>query len=179
MLPLVAPWSRTLSGLIRANIRVMSYPLAACTDWLAGWLSFLCWCVVGVWVHCPLHICMCGLRSAPVDSTLFQWVCGTPACPCRPVVAPRVTVSRIGRSAFSVFFCAASTSMGFSSITWCSFFHWSSFSRATYITVPKVLARPVLNRWPAKALSVNPSGNRLLSPPHPSPVLRGRKLGIR
>ena len=68
------------------------------------------------------------------------------------------TVSRIDRnpSADSWFLCAAPTSMGSSAITWCYFFRPAIFSRATSVAVPRVLACSVLNRWPAKALSVNP-----------------------
>ena len=68
------------------------------------------------------------------------------------------TVSRIDRnpSADSCFLCAAPTSMGSSSITRCYFFCSASFSRATSVAVTRVLACTVLNRWPAKALKVNP-----------------------
>ena len=171
VLLLVAPWSLTLSGLIHRNICVMAYPFAACADWLVGcsrhpvssllgqWLgfrfTFLCAsvCVVHNTACVLLFAPRCWLISMPVvvrDSCLSMQACSCPMCLC--------TVSRIDRSpsADPWFICAAPTSMGFSSITWCYFFCSASFSRATSVAVPRVLACTVLNRWPAKALKVNP-----------------------
>ena len=151
---------------------VMAYLFAACTDWLVGssrhpvssllsqWSGFrftvLCAsvCVVRSNACVLLFAPRCWLISVPVvvrDSCLSLQACSYPMCLC--------TVSRIDRnpSAVSWFVCAAPTSMGSSSITWCYFFRSSSFSKATSVAVPRVLACTVLNRWPAKALKVNPS----------------------
>ena len=165
---LVALWSRTLSGLIQRNIFVMAYPFAACADWLVGcsrhpvssllahWLGFrftiLCAsvCMVQNTACVLLFAPICWLISVPVvvgESCLSMQACGCPMCLC--------TFSRIDRnpSADSWFVGA---SMGSSAITWCSFLRSASFSRATSVAVPRVLACTVLNSWPAKALSVNP-----------------------
>ena len=171
VLLLVAPWRLTLSGLIQRNICVMTYPFAACADWLVGstrhpvrsllaqWLGFrftvLCASV------CVVHNTACVLLFAPRcwlisvlvvvrDSCLSMQACSYPICLC--------TVSRVDKnpSVDSWFVCAAPTSMGSSSITWCSFFRSAFFSRTSSVAVPRVLACTVLNRWPAKALSVNP-----------------------
>ena len=147
-------------GLIQRNIWVMAYPFAACADWLFGcsrhpvsyllvqWLGFrftvLCASV------CMVHKTSCVILFAPRCWLISVQACSCPMCLC--------TVSKINRnpSADSWFVCAAPTSMGSSSITWCSFFCSASFSRATSVAVPRVLACTVLNRWPAKALKVNP-----------------------
>ena len=173
VLLLLAPWSLTLTGLIQRNICVLAYPFAACTDWLVGcsrlpvssllaqWLGFrftvLCAsvCVVHNTARALFFAPRCWLISVPVvvrGSCLSMQACSCPICLC--------TVSRIDRnpSADSWFVCAAHTSMGSSSIAWCSFFRSVSFSRDTSVAVL---------RWPAKALSVNPSGSWLLYPLRP------------
>ena len=170
VLLLVAPWSLTLSGLIQGNICVMAYLFAACADWLVGcsrhpvsffWRSrwgfrftVLCAsvCVIRNTDCVLLFAPRCWLISVPVvvrNTCLSLKACSCPMCLC--------TVSRIDRNPFAVswFVCATPTSMGSSSITWCSFFRSSSFSKATSVAVSRVLACTVLNRWPAKALSVN------------------------
>ena len=145
----------------------MAYPFAACADWLVGcsrhpvssllaqWLGFrftvLCAsvCVVHNTACVLLSAQKCWLISVPVvvrDSCLSMQACSCPMCLC--------TVSRIDRnpSVDSWFVCAAATSMTMSSlsITLCSFSVQPPFPG------PHLLSCTVLNRWPAKALSVNP-----------------------
>ena len=143
--------------------------------------------VVGVQVHCLLCICVRGpqycLRSLFCTKVLTHLGAGSCArlllihagCSCPMWLC---TISRINRnpSADFWFVCAAPTSMGSSSITWCSFFRSFSFSRATSVAVLRILACTVLNRWPAKALSVNPF--RKLTTLPSSPMLWGRRAWL-
>ena len=144
VLPLVAPWSHTLSGLIRSNIRVMAYTFAACTDWLVGY------------------------SRHPVRSLLAQWLGFG-------FTASTVVFSHLLQSVDSsvcqwLFFLCHTHLHGFLVHSWCYFSRWASFSWADYIAVPRVIPRPVLNRWPAKALSVNPF-RKLTTLPF-SPIVR-------
>ena len=148
----------------------MAYPFAAFADWLVCCSRHPVSYLLGQWLGlrftvlcasvCVVHNTACVLVFAPRcwliyvpvvvrDACLSMQACSCPMCLCR--------VSRIDRnqSADSWFVCAAPTSMGSSSITWCYFFLSASFSRATSVAVPRARACTFLNRWPAKALSVN------------------------
>ena len=151
---------------------VHDFPSVLClrSGWGSGSPSFAHLCAWST-ILPALAFLLQGVDSSRCrGSCLPMQACSCPMCLC--------TVYRIDRnpSADSWFVCVAPTSMGSSSITWCSFFPSVPFSRATSVAVLRILACTALNRWPAKALSVNPF--RKLTTLPSSPMLWGRRAWL-